>query len=77
MTANSTSEAFSKVDTTWLRMEHPDNLMMINGVIMLDKQFNYERLLEAIEQRFLTFRRFRQKAVDSSRGANWVMDEDF
>jgi WS/DGAT/MGAT family acyltransferase len=58
-------------------MEQPDNLMMINGVIMLDKQFDYERLLEAIEQRFLAFRRFRQKAVDSSRGANWVMDEDF
>jgi len=44
---------------------------------MLDRQFNYARLLEAIEQRFLTFRRFRQKAVDSSRGANWVADEDF
>ncbi len=58
-------------------MEQPNNLMMINGVIMLDKQFSYERLLEAIEQRFLTFRRFRQKAVDSSRGANWVLDEDF
>ncbi|NOR19411.1 MAG: wax ester/triacylglycerol synthase family O-acyltransferase, partial [Xanthomonadales bacterium] len=67
----------SKVDTAWLRMEQPTNLMMINGVIMLDKQFNYARLLEAIEQRFLTFRRFRQKAVDSSRGANWVADEDF
>ena len=58
-------------------MEQPTNLMMINGVIMLDKQFNYARLLEAIEQRFLAFRRFRQKAVDSSRGASWVADEDF
>ena len=77
MTADSTREAFSKVDTAWLRMEQPTNLMMINGVIMLDKQFNYARLLEAIEQRFLAFRRFRQKAVDSSRGASWVADEDF
>jgi diacylglycerol O-acyltransferase len=77
LTANSTKEAFSKVDTAWLRMEQPTNLMMINGIIMLDKQFNYARLLEAIEQRFLTFRRFRQKAVDSSRGASWVADEDF
>jgi diacylglycerol O-acyltransferase len=77
LTADSNREAFSKVDTAWLRMEQPTNLMMINGVIMLDKQFNYARLLEAIEQRFLTFRRFRQKAVDSSRGASWVADEEF
>ncbi len=77
MTTRSTKEAFSKVDTAWLRMEQPTNLMMINGVIMLDRQFNYARLLEAIEQRFLTFRRFRQKAVDSSRGASWIADEDF
>ena len=76
MTSESTKEAFSKVDTAWLRMEQPTNLMMINGVIMLDKQFNYEKLLKTIEQRFLTFRRFRQKAVDSSRGANWVMDDE-
>ena len=44
---------------------------------MLDKRFDYSRLLETIEQRFLSFRRFRQKAVDSSRGASWVIDEDF
>ena len=36
-----------------------------------------ERLLETIEQRFLTFRRFRQKAVDNASGAHWVFDEDF
>lgn len=77
MTVNSTREAFSKVDTAWLRMEQPTNLMMINGVIKLDGQFKYEKLLEAIEQRFLTFRRFRQKAVDGPRGANWVFDDDF
>lgn len=44
---------------------------------MLEAPLDYERLLETIEQRFLTFRRFRQKAVDSSTGANWVLDEDF
>ncbi len=77
MKAESTREPFSKVDTAWLRMEQPTNLMMINGVIMLDRQFDYAKLLEAIEQRFLTFRRFRQKAVDSPRGAHWVLDEDF
>jgi len=70
-------EPISKVDTAWLRMEQPTNLMMINGVIMMDEQLDYERLVRTIEQRFLTFRRFRQKAVDGARGAHWVIDEDF
>ncbi len=70
-------EPISKVDTAWLRMEQPTNLMMINGVFMLEGPFDYARLLETIEQRFLTFRRFRQKAVDGPRGAYWVPDEDF
>lgn len=70
-------EPISKVDTAWLRMEQPTNLMMINGVIMMDDNLDYEKLLETIEQRFLAFRRFRQKAVDGARGAHWVIDEDF
>jgi len=70
-------EPISKVDTAWLRMEQPTNLMMINGVIMMDNHLDYETLLKTIEQRFLTFRRFRQKAVDSARGAHWILDEDF
>lgn len=70
-------EPISKVDTAWLRMEQPTNLMMINGVLTLEGPLDYERLLETIEQRFLTFRRFRQKAVDGPRGAYWVMDDDF
>lgn len=70
-------EPISKVDTAWLRMEQPTNLMMINGVIMMDDNLDYEKLLETVEQRFLTFRRFRQKAVDGARGAHWVIDEDF
>jgi len=70
-------EPMSKVDTAWLHMEQPTNLMMINGVIIMDEHLDYERLLETIEQRFLTFRRFRQKVVDTARGAYWVIDEDF
>jgi len=70
-------EPISKVDTAWLRMEQPTNLMMINGVIMLDEHLDYAGLIKTIEQRFLTFRRFRQKAVDGARGAFWVFDEDF
>lgn len=58
-------------------MEQPSNLMMITGVIFLDDEVDYERLLDTVEQRFLVFNRFRQKAVDTTTGAYWEMDEDF
>jgi WS/DGAT/MGAT family acyltransferase len=70
-------EAMSKVDTAWLRMEQPTNLMMITGVIGLGRNASYEQLLETISQRFLAFRRFRQKAGTNSAGAYWEIDEDF
>ena len=67
-------EPMSKVDTAWLRMEHPSNLMMINGVIFLGANLDYERLLQTIEERFLTFRRFTQKVTDGAAGAHWVTE---
>ena len=58
-------------------MEQPANLMMITGVIVFDRPIDYARLLETIEQRFLVFPRFKQKAVDGASGAHWELDEDF
>jgi WS/DGAT/MGAT family acyltransferase len=70
-------EPISKVDTAWLRMEQPTNLMMITGVVTLAGYVDYDRLLETIENRWLAFRRFRQKAVDRASGPEWVVDDDF
>jgi len=70
-------EPIAKVDTAWLRMEQPTNLMMITGVITLSGPIPFERLLETIETRWLAFRRFRQKAVERPGGAYWVTDRDF
>ena len=70
-------ETMSKVDTAWLRMEQPTNLMMITGVVVLDEGVTFETLVTTIKQRWLAFRRFRQKAVDRTRGAFWQLDEDF
>ncbi len=67
----------SKVDTAWLRMEQPTNLMMITGVIGLGRDVDFERLVETIELRFLAFPRFRHKAVTGPRGSFWEYDEDF
>ncbi len=70
-------EPISKVDTAWLRMEQPTNLMMITGVVGLDRNASYERLVETVRLRFLAFRRFQQKAVVTPSGAFWEIDEDF
>src|SRR6478672_8493586 len=70
-------ERISGVDTAWLRMEHPTNLMMIVGVMMLDKRLNLRDVQRAVKSRFLAFRRFRCRAVQDSSGAWWEEDAEF
>jgi diacylglycerol O-acyltransferase / wax synthase len=70
-------EPMSKVDTAWLRMESPTNLMMITGVWMLATPLSLHRLRTVMLDRFLAYRRFRQKAVDGEHGAFWAEDEAF
>lgn len=67
----------SRVDTAWLRMERPTNLMMITGVMMFDSPLDVRELRRVIEQKFLAYPRFRQKAVDTPTGAFWQDDADF
>jgi WS/DGAT/MGAT family acyltransferase len=70
-------EAMSRVDTAWLRMERPTNPMMITGVLMFAETMLLERLKRVVKQRFLAYRRFRQKAVDTPAGASWRTDPNF
>ena len=70
-------ERISGVDTAWLRMEQPTNLMMIVGVMMLDRRLNLAQVRRAIKSRFLAFRRFRSRAVQDAAGAWWEEDESF
>lgn len=70
-------EPMAKVDTAWLRMERPTNPMMITGVLMFSEPMKLARLKKVIEQRFLSYRRFRQKPVDGAAGAQWVDDAQF
>ena len=67
----------SKVDTAWLRMEKPTNLMMITGVLMFERRLSIHALRELIAERFLAFQRFRQKAVDGGTACHWETDADF
>ena len=70
-------EAMTKVDTAWLRMERPTNLMMITGILMLEQRLSIDALRALIGERFLAFKRFRQKAVDAGGGCHWETDADF
>ena len=74
---DSKTETMRKVDTAWLRMESPSNLMMITGMMFLDKLPEYEKFIEVVEKNFLSYRRFRQKAVVNSTGAHWHDDKFF
>jgi hypothetical protein len=59
-------EKISGVDTAWLRMEQPTNLMMIVGVMMFDGKVRARDVKRMLAARWLGFRRFRQKAVQDA-----------
>lgn len=70
-------ERMSGVDTAWLRMEHPTNLMMIVGIMVFREKLDFRKLQATLEQRFLAFPRFRQKAAQDPTGAWWEDDRHF
>lgn len=53
----------SGVDSAWLRMEDPTNLMMITGVLLFDEMIDMERLKATVRERLLPFDRFRQRVI--------------
>ena len=69
-------EPMSRVDTAWLRMERPTNPMMITGVMMFAEQMTRAQLKRVIQQRFLSYSRFRQKPVDGATGAQPFVSGD-
>lgn len=75
--SRNTREPMSKVDTAWLRMESPTNLMMITGVLVFAQRLSVDKLKRLLYQRFLAYRRFRQCAVDSGSAACWQIDAKF
>ena len=70
-------EKISAVDTAWLRMDRPGNLMVICGVLLFDGRIDLDRLKATIDERFLRFARFRQRPVQTSAGAYWETDDPF
>ncbi|HZW13557.1 MAG TPA: wax ester/triacylglycerol synthase family O-acyltransferase [Noviherbaspirillum sp.] len=70
-------EPLSSIDTAWLRMDRPTNLMMICGMMMLDGRVDLQQVRDVIRTRLLCFHRFRQRVVESGGGAYWETDPDF
>ena len=70
-------ERMSSVDTAWLRMDTPTNLMMIVGVMMFDGRADLARIKRTLEARLSRYPRFRQRVLQDPSGAYWVHDEHF
>ncbi len=59
------------VDNAWLRMESPDNLMMITGLLELDGRLEVEVLRALAAARLLPFDRFAQRVVEREGASYW------
>ena len=70
-------EKMSAVDTAWLRMDRPANLMMICGVLLFAERLSLARLRRIVTERFLIFRRFRDCAVENATASWWRADPHF
>ena len=67
----------SAVDRSWLRMESPENPMMISAVLVFEQAIALKRLRRTLDERFLTFRRFRQRVVTEGDRTYWQDDPLF
>jgi len=69
----SRSERMALVDTYWLRMDRPHNLMTIVTVWILEGPVALDRLENQLFERHLTYRRYRQR-VELPGGPYWRDD---
>src|SRR5271166_4374899 len=73
----SRSERIAPVDTWWLRMDRPHNLMTIVTVWILEGPVALDRLENQLGERHLTYRRYRQKVEFARGGPYWIDDPHF
>ena len=66
------------VDTAWLHMEDPTNLMMVTGIYVFDGPVDLARLRDTVRVRMVErFPRLRHKIRQSGASATWVEDRTF
>lgn len=76
-TASPARVPMSNVDTAWLRMESPTNLMMITGVMVLEGRVDLELVKRTFADRFLAYPRFSQRPVQHGSAWYWEQDPNF
>lgn len=73
-------ESLNNIDTAFLHLDDPTNLMMITGVMIFKSPIDFERLTDTVEARLLSMARFRQRVVWPRLGRGnpyWEDDPDF
>ncbi len=70
-------ERMSSVDTTWLRMDRPNNLMMIVGVWVLEGPVDLDAVEARIAEGLLSYRRYRQFVERTPAAIFWRDDPNF
>jgi diacylglycerol O-acyltransferase len=79
-TGEPTAVPLSAVDTAWLHMEDPTNLMMVTGVLVFEKPLDFDRVADLLRDRLLSISRFTQRVVEPRRpfaGPRWETDLHF
>lgn len=79
-----TVEPMSAVDTAWLHMDRPTNLMVVHTIVWTDEPLDERALRGVVQSRLVDrFRRFRQRAEDPAvtlgavAAPQWVADPAF
>lgn len=68
----------SAQDALWLTMDRPNNLMVIDGIMLFDAEPGWDDLVAALTERVLDrFPVFQCRAMLSENGWVWVADPDF
>jgi len=66
------------VDTAWLHMEDPTNLMMVTGIFIFDRPLDFARVRDTLQGRMADrFPRLRHRVKQDGSSAHWVQDPTF
>ncbi len=57
------SEPMSNIDSFWLHMDHPTNLMVTTGVLEFFESPDFDSLCTTIENRLMKFDCFKKRVV--------------
>ena len=69
-------EVMSVVDTAWLRMDSPENLMVINGFWVFEESFSRDRFVQIVQERLLAIPRFRNVPLSQKNQYFWQPVDD-